>query len=133
MKKPNCKCLACGKEYYFCLQCNQREPRPLPNWHLNFCDETCMTVFETVSSYCGGSITKDEAEEIIGTYDISEKNFKENIKEKIKEIQKKERPARSSFVDKEPKKEETKTVVEESKEDVSIGLMSPTADEKGEE
>lgn len=92
-----------------------------------------MTVFETVSSYCGGSITKDKAEEIIGAYDISEKNFKENIKEKIKEIQKKERPAKGSFVDKEPKKEETKTVVEESKEDVSIGLMSPTADEKGEE
>ena len=107
MKKPNCKCLACGKEYYFCLQCNQREPRPLPTWHLNFCDETCMAVLEAVSSYCAGSITKEEADEIISKYDISDKVFKENIKGKIKEIQKKDRASKGSLIDKESQLEKT--------------------------
>lgn len=94
-----------------------------------------MTVFETVSSYCAGSITKEKADEIISNYDISKKHFTENIKEKIKEIQKKERTAKGSFVDKEPKKEETekKDTIEETEADASVGLMSPIADEKGEE
>ena len=129
MKQPNCKCLACGTEYYFCLKCNKQQPRPLPNWHINYCDETCMTVFETVSSYCAGSITKEEAEEIIGKYDISKKDFKDNIKNKIKEIQKKERTSKGSLVDKESKKEQPE---EESDADTSVGLMAPVIDAEGE-
>lgn len=121
MPKANCKCLACKNEYYFCIPCNRRESRPLPEWHLNFCDETCMTVFETVSSYCGGSITKEEADEIISKYDISKKTFTDNIKNKIKEIQKKD--TKLSFSkEKEPSSKEP---VESSKEDTSVGLMAP--------
>ena len=87
-----------------------------------------MTVFETVSGYCAGSTTKEEAEEIIGKYDISNKAFKENIKEKIKEIQKKERTTKGALIDKETKKEQP-----EDEAETSVGLMSPSADDKGEE
>lgn len=90
-----------------------------------------MTVLETVSSYCAGSITKEEAEGIISKYDISDKAFKENIKDKIKEIQKKDKPAKGSFIDKKEQSKETKN--EESDADTSIGLMTPNADDKGEE
>lgn len=122
MQKPNCKCLACGKEYYFCLQCNKREPRPLPQWHINFCDSTCMNVFETVSSYCAGSLTKEEANEIIGQLDSSKfDSFKEDIQAKIKEIQKKDR--KPSFS---KEKETSSKEPEETKEDTSVGLMAPT-------
>lgn len=124
MKKPNCKCLACGKEYYFCLQCNQRQPRPLPSWHLNFCDDGCKEILEAVSSYCGGSISKEDADAIISKYDKAKiDTLKDNLKEKIKEIQKKDKSTKGSLVDKEP------TV---SKEDTSVGLMAPTIDEKDE-
>lgn len=112
--------MACKKEYYFCMQCNNRNPRPLPKWHVNFCDETCMTVFETVSSYCAGSLTKEEANEILSQLDSSRfDSLTDNIKEKIKEIQKKDRKP-SFSKEKEPSSEET------SKEDTSVGLMAPT-------
>lgn len=122
MQKPNCKCMACNKEYYFCLQCNKREPRPLPRWHVNFCDETCMNVFETISSYCAGSLTKEEANEIIGQLDSSKfDSFKEDIQAKIKEIQKKDK--KPSFS---KEKETSSKEPEETKEDTSVGLMAPT-------
>jgi len=122
MQKPNCKCMACGTQYYFCLQCNKRNPRPLPEWHVNFCDETCMTVFETISSYCAGNLTKEEANEMIGQLDSSKfDSLKNDIQEKIKEIQKKDK--KPSF------SKEKETPVEESKEDseadTSVGLMAP--------
>ena len=130
MQKPNCKCMACNKEYYFCLQCNKREPRPLPRWHVNFCDETCMNVFETVSSYCAGSLTKEEANEIIGQLDSSKfDSLKEDIQAKIKEIQKKDKPAKPSFSD---KRENSSKGLVDSKEE-SKGLMEPSKEEKGTE
>lgn len=87
-----------------------------------------MAVLEAVSSYCAGSITKEEADEIISKYDISDKVFKENIKGKIKEIQKKDRASKGSLIDKESQQEKTEAPKEESDADTSVGLMSPKTD-----
>ena len=131
MSKPNRKCLACHKEYYFCLKCGQT--RNVPAWHVDFCDETCKTVFETVSSYNCGSLTKEEANEMIGEIDSAKfATLKDSLKTTLKEIQAKgtsEKKSKGSLIDKESKKEQTEEV---SKEDASVGLMAPTADEKGE-
>ena len=126
MAKPNRKCLACHMEYYFCLKCGQNHN--VPAWHIDFCDETCKTVFETVCSYNCGSLTKEEANEMIGEIDSDKFNsLKDSLKDKLKEIQP-NRKTKSSFVEK--KKEEEPQ--EESKADCSTGLMSPTADEQDE-
>jgi len=128
MSKPNRKCLACHKEYYFCLKCGQT--RNVPAWHVDFCDETCKTVFETVSSYNCGSLTKEEANEIIGEIDSAKfATLKDSLKAKFKEIQSKgtsEKKLKASFID--SKKEQP----EEESQETSIGLMAPTADEKDE-
>lgn len=128
MAKPNCKCLACHKEYYFCLKCGQSKHEPA--WHRDFCDETCKNVFETICSYNCGSLTKEQASEMIGEVDSAKAaTFKDSIKAKLKEIQageKKEKNEKGSFIDK--KKEQPQKSEEKSKEDYSVGLMSPTTD-----
>lgn len=122
MQKPNCKCLACGKEYYFCITCSKQRSSSTPAWHIDFCDETCKTVFETISDYNTGSYTKEEAAEKIKNCDLS-KNFKQSLKDKIKEIQK---TTKSS-------KEEKISAEKFSKEDSSVGLMAPSTEDKGDE
>lgn len=136
MAKPNCKCLACQKEYYFCLKCGQS--RNVPAWHIDFCDETCKNVFETICSYNCGSLTKEQANEMIGEIDSTKyESLKDSLKIKLKEIQsgskadsdKKGKAEKGSFIDK--KKEQPKEQPKEDK-DTSIGLMSPATDAKDE-
>ena len=103
MAVPNRKCLACGKEYYFCFKCGQN--RNVPAWHIDFCDETCKKVFETISSYNCGSLTKEQANEMIGEVDAEKfKTLKDSLKNKLKEI----KPESKSSEKKEYKKPELK-------------------------
>lgn len=133
MAKANCKCLACRKEYYFCLKCGQS--KHMPAWHIDFCDETCKNVFETICSYNCGSLTKEQASEMIGEVDPEKvATFKESLQEKLKEIKAtskidsdKKSKERGGFVDKQKEQ-----VQEPLKEDSSVGLMAPTADVKDE-
>lgn len=125
MQKPNCKCLACRKEYYFCLKCGQS--KNVPAWHIDFCDETCKNVFETICSYNCGSITKEEASEMIGKVDSEKYNsLKDSLKAKLKEIQSGSKndseKKRGSFIDK--KKEQPQ---EQPKEKEKVGFTSPIA------
>ena len=115
MQKPNCKCIACGKEYYFCLKCNQHSSKQ-PAWHVEFCDETCKNIFETISSYNCGSLTKEQAVEAIGQIDSAKYNvLNDNIKKQVREIQKGDKPAKSSFS--EPFKAEKKEDAPKKKDD----------------
>ena len=121
MQKPNCKCLACGKEYYFCLKCNQHSTSPAPMWKVDYCCENCKTIFETVSSYNCGSMTKDEAKEILGKCDLAV-TLRPTIKEVVDAIMGKS--TKSS------KEEPRKGLVDA---DTSKGLMAPSEEEKGTE
>ena len=121
MQKPNCKCLACGKEYYFCLKCNQ-STHAEPLWKVDYCSEDCKKVFEAVSSFNCGSITKEEAAEAIADVNVSE--LRPNIKEIVKTIQKDSKPAKPSF-----SKENTAKGLVDSKEE-SKGLMAPSKEDK---
>ena len=120
MQKPNRKCLACGKEYYFCLACNKRHSNSAPAWHVDFCDETCKTVFETISDYNCGSLTKEEVAEKIKDCDLN-KNFKQSLKDKIKEVQRNAKPSREEKFS------------EEKKENASFSRPAFSGDKKGKE
>ena len=123
MQKPNCKCLACGKEYYFCLACNKHRSTQAPAWHIDFCDETCKTVFEAISDYNCGSLTKEQVADKIKDCDLS-RNFKDSLKEKIKEVQKSAKANKPSF---------SESYKNEKKEDSSKGYIKPNKEDKGEE
>ena len=113
MQKNNRKCLACGEEYYFCFKCSHRNSNPQPAWKIDHCDETCKKVFETVSSYNCGSLTKEQALEAIGTIDsVKFAKLKDSLKQKIKELQKADKPAKFS----EPFKSEKNTSKKDAEE-----------------
>ena len=110
MPAPNCKCLVCGKEYYFCLKCNKRRPNPSESWHINYCDENCKKLFDISNRFNFGHITKEEAEKELAECDTSKfSSFSTGIKETIKAVQKKEN---KGLVDapKKEKKEEPKEI-----------------------
>ena len=90
MKTPNCKCLTCGTEYYFCPKCNSHKPSPAPLWRVNYCDENCKTIFEIVSSYNCGSLTDEQANEKLSKCNLTNiDQMKDSIKSVVKSIQKK--------------------------------------------
>lgn len=104
MAKPNCKCKTCGKEYHFCLKCNKNKPNPLPNWHINYCDENCKKIFDTVVRFNCGSMTQEEADKILSSCDTSKfASFDQDIKDAIKKIQKKDKPKTTLFGDEKKK------------------------------
>ena len=123
MKTPNCKCLTCGKEYYFCPKCNSHKPSPAPLWRVNYCDENCKSLFDIVSSYNCGSLTDEQANAMLAKCDLSNLDkMKENIKTVVKSIQKK--TAKASFS--EPFKPERK-------EESSKGFSKPKREDKATE
>ena len=109
MQKPNCKCLTCGTEYYFCRTCRNKEPA----WKADYCSENCKTVFETVSSFTCGSLTKDEAKANLSECDV--KQLRPTVKEVV-----------DTIYGKKTQKEEPS----EKDPEVSKGLMTPSAEEK---
>lgn len=122
MAENNCKCIVCGKEYYFCLSCNKRSVHPKPSWYVNYCSENCKNISTILTDYGFGNIEKADAEKALNECDLSGINsFAENIKEDIEKLQKKDKSAKPSFSQ---KKESVSLGI--SKEDASVGLMAPT-------
>ena len=130
MAENNCKCIVCGKEYYFCLSCNKRSAHPEPSWRVNYCGENCKNISTVLTSYGFGNITKEEAEEALGKLDLTGlKSFSKNVRDEIANIQKKDKLAKPSFSEKRENSSKGLTdSVEESK-----GLMEPSKEEKGTE
>ena len=70
-------CLTCGKAYEYCGYCPTS--KNLPMWMNLFDTENCKNVFETVSDYAQGAISKEIAATKVSTY-------KENIQKLVSEI-----------------------------------------------
>ena len=64
MAAKNKKCLACGTRYSYCASCS-RADRLGPSWKANFCSEECMNLWKTLSRYNVGTISKEDAKDII--------------------------------------------------------------------
>lgn len=121
MKTPNCKCLTCGTEYYFCPKCNSHKPSPAPLWRVNYCDENCKKIFEIVSNYNCGSLTEEQASKLLSECDLTNLDkMRDSIKSVVKSVQKKS--AKPSFS--EPFKPSDK------KEESSKGFSKPKKEDK---
>lgn len=64
MAAKNKKCLACGTRYSYCASCS-RSDRLGPSWKANFCSEDCMNLWKTLSRYNVGTLSKEEAQNVI--------------------------------------------------------------------
>ena len=65
----NRKCISCGEQYYYCPTCS-RSSALQPSWKSEFCSETCMTLWMTLTKYGMEHLTKDEAKEIVSNLNL---------------------------------------------------------------
>ena len=78
-------CLTCGKAYEYCGYCPTS--KNLPMWMNLFDTENCKNVFETVSDYAQGAISKETAVTDLSLCDLSKvSTYKENIQKLVSEI-----------------------------------------------
>lgn len=69
MASKNRKCLSCGTKYSYCPSCSRVNALE-PTWKSEFCSETCMTLWTTLTKYGMEFLTKDEAKAIISNIDL---------------------------------------------------------------
>ena len=85
MPQANRICKTCGKQYYFCTNCNKTLNSP--QWMLMWHDENCKKVFEIVSDYAQKHITKADAKKRLETCNMRVfYTFNEKIRTYIEEI-----------------------------------------------
>lgn len=84
----NRTCLACGKEYEYCGSCPTTNS--LPIWKNIFDTENCKIVFENVSDYAQGTITKAVAKKRLSKCDLTLR-YKKDIYNYIKDIMREEK------------------------------------------
>lgn len=69
MIKNNKKCILCGKVYTFCNRCEEFDH--LPRWMGIYCSGNCRAIFNILTDYNGGHITKEEAIQKLNDCDLS--------------------------------------------------------------
>lgn len=112
MGKTNRVCKTCGKQYYYCSNCNKSLSSP--QWMLMWDTENCKNIFEIVSNYVQGVISKDVARKQLEKCDLKNRySFNDNIRKAVDEILAKE-SVREKEVEKTPETKETKEVKEVS-------------------
>lgn len=89
MGKTNRICKTCGKEYYYCSNCDKSLNSP--QWMLMWDTENCKNIFEIVSNFDQGIYTKEEASKKLEKCNLKEKySFNEKISALIDKIMAKE-------------------------------------------
>lgn len=69
MAHQNRKCICCGEKYSYCPSCSRADALQ-PSWKSEFCSESCMSLWATLTKYNMEFVTKDEAKEIISMLDL---------------------------------------------------------------
>ena len=69
MKKNNKTCILCGKKYTFCNRCEEFDR--LPRWMGIYCSDNCRAIFNILTDYNGGHITKEEEIQKLNDCDLS--------------------------------------------------------------
>ena len=69
MASKNRKCLSCGTKYSYCPSCSRADALE-PYWKSEFCSETCMTLWSTLTKYNMEFLTKDEAKAIVSDLNL---------------------------------------------------------------
>lgn len=69
MAHLNKKCLCDGTKYAYCPDCSRADALK-PTWYSEFCSESCMTLWTTLTKFGMNLISKSEAKEIISALDL---------------------------------------------------------------
>lgn len=81
MARNNRKCICCSAEYRYCNSCS--EDKLKESWYTIYHNENCRNIYNIISSYLSGRITKEEAKEKLDKCDLS---YKDKLKDKMVEI-----------------------------------------------
>lgn len=108
MAKYN-KCVVCGNTYEYCQNCDKSKKY----WKTTFCCESCKKLYDLVSSFYAGVITKEKAKEEFKTFTIEDINkYNKSIQQFVFDInyeEAKENVKTKAEVNVEEKKAETNT------------------------
>jgi len=78
-------CRACLKSYRYCPNCG--EYAKFPRWMNDFDTDVCHEIFNVISGYNMGIMTKENVKNIVDKYEIKDFSiFKESIANKLKEL-----------------------------------------------
>lgn len=69
MAHLNKKCLCDGTKYSYCPDCSRADALK-PTWYSEFCSESCMTLWTTLTKFGMNTLSKSEAKEIISSLDL---------------------------------------------------------------
>ena len=69
MARLNKTCLACQTRYSYCPTCSRADALK-PSWSNEFCCESCMSLWMTLTRYGMSTLTKSEAKSIISDLDL---------------------------------------------------------------
>ena len=70
MARPNKKCICCSTRYSYCPSCSRADATK-PSWYNEFCSETCMTLWYTLTKYNMNMLTKSDAKSTISKLDLN--------------------------------------------------------------
>lgn len=85
MPKANRICKTCGKEYFFCNNCERKLNSP--QWMLMWDTQNCKNIFEIVSNYAQKVDSKAVAKKKLSKCDLSQQyTFNKNIRALIEDI-----------------------------------------------
>lgn len=78
-------CISCQNSYSYCPNCG--EYAKYPKWMTEFDTETCKELFNAISGYNMGIITKDAVKQVVDKYEIKDFSvYKESITNKLNEL-----------------------------------------------
>ena len=69
MASKNRKCISCSSHYSYCPSCS-RVDALAPTWKSEFCSESCMTLWTTLTKYNMEFLTKEEAKDIVSKLEL---------------------------------------------------------------
>jgi hypothetical protein len=69
MAHLNKKCLCDETKYAYCPDCSRADALK-PTWYSEFCSESCMTLWTTLTKFGMNLLTKAEAKEIISALEL---------------------------------------------------------------
>lgn len=73
MARQNKTCLCCKTRYSHCPSCSRADALA-PAWKSEFCSETCMILWTTLTKFGMNRLTKSDAKSIISDLDLKQMN-----------------------------------------------------------
>lgn len=67
----NKQCLACKEKFSYCPDCSRVDALK-PVWSSQFCSESCMTLWTTLTKFGMNNLTKQDAKDIINSIDLKQ-------------------------------------------------------------